>query len=178
MGVFGRIKNAVSNFYGGNGQDDEDDFEEENQPDLGEDEEMPDDNPSGYGEDETPAQKESQKEEENAPDEKEVKGMIASAKKKMGSALMRKEAIVHECSSRVEAVPCPVCHQKSIFKSKKVFDWVPLLLGARVVGVTLYRYYCFNKSCSKSYYKNYVFNCNSPKFTPASVPTKRQFNAS
>lgn len=158
-----------------------------------------DDNPSGFGEDEDPDNPNKKGDDPDSPDKegddpekKEDKKEDKEDKKedkkddpkqgakasKLQSAIMKKEAITHGCSPRVEAVPCPICHKNSIYKSYRVFDWFPLLIGARVIGVNLYRYYCFNKRCSKSWYKGYVFNSPTPQFTPASAPTKRQFNAS
>lgn len=189
MGVWGRIKSAVNNFYGGNeeGYDDDDygvddetnaDAEEDDNPSgYGDDSS----NPSGYGEDEAPYTEEdldegeikAQVEEPEAVEEKK----IISPFSKMGLATMKKEAIIHGCSPRVEMLPCPICHAKSIFMSYRIFDWFPLLVGARIVGVPLYRFYCFNKKCSRSWYKGYVFNCPTEKFQPISAPTKRQFNS-
>lgn len=120
-------------------------------------------------------QEESEEVEEKAHIKKSKLGGLFSKAEK---ALMKKEAILHECSPKAELCPCPICHKQSIFKSYRVFDWFPLLLVPRIWGVTLYRYYCFNKKCSRSWYRGYVFNTATPKFTPASVPTKRQFNVS
>lgn len=163
-----------------------------------------DDNPSGFGEDKDPNKegddpdnpdkednpenkddkdkkdkdKDKDKEDDKKDDKKKDDAKNADKADKLQLALMKKEAITHGCSPHLEEVPCPICHKRSIYKSYRVFDWFPLLIGARVIGVNLYRYYCFNKRCSKSWYKGYVFNSPTPKFTPASAPTKRQFNAS
>lgn len=217
MGILGRIKNSINNFYGGGEEDDDygveqdEDFGDQGKDDSGEDDSGKKDddggygddkdNPSGFGEDEdlnNPEKddqdpnngddSEEQLAEKNKDGEKEGKEDKNDDKKdepeqsakasRLQAAIMKKEAIIHGCSPRVEQIPCPICHKRSVYKSLRVFDWFPLLLGARIGGVNLYRYYCFNKKCSKSWYKNYVFNCPSPKFTPASAPTKRQFNAS
>lgn len=181
-----------------NSDNDDSDKKDDDESGYGDD----DDNPSGFGEDEDPDNPNKEGEDPDNPDkegddsenkeDKEDKKEDKEDKKedkkddpkqgakasKLQSAIMKKEAITHGCSPRVEAVPCPICHKNSIYKSYRVFDWFPLLIGARVIGVNLYRYYCFNKRCSKSWYKGYVFNSPTPQFTPASAPTKRQFNAS
>ena len=192
MGVWGRVKNAVSNFYGGNdeGYDDDDyeeDYDDEEMNEEPEEDDNPsgygddNDNPSGYGEDEAPFHEEeiNKGNIEAQIEESEVveKQKLVSPFSKIGQAIMKKEAIIHGCSPRVEMLPCPICHAKSIFMSYRPFDWFPLLVGARIIGVPLYRFYCFNKNCSRSWYKGYVFNCPTEKFQPASAPTKRQFNS-
>ena len=183
MGIWNSVKNAVNNFYGGNGnQDDYEDDEEQTANDSEEVDDNPsgygsdDENPSGYGEDEAKSEEDAEGNVEAEEKEEEVRKLTFADRAK--GVLMRKEAIVHGCSPRVEPVPCPVCHQKSVYKSLRTFDWFPLLIGARFLGVPLYRFYCFNNRCSKSWYRGYVFNCPTEKFTPVSAPTKRQFNAS
>lgn len=199
MGVWGRIKGAVSNFYGGNNNDDyydddENDYADDGDNDESEEDDNPSgygddsDNPSGYGEDEAPEGQDVEDDESGAPasekPEVQMRGSSAGTQQKkaspfskIGQALMKKEAIIHGCSPRVEMLPCPICHAKSIYMSLRPFDWFPLLVGARIIGVPLYRFYCFNKKCKRSWYTGYVFNCPTEKFQPASVPTKRQFNS-
>lgn len=116
----------------------------------------------------------------NADGKPEKPSLIGSARKKLSRAqmaLMKKEAITHGCSHRLEKVPCPVCHQRSIYKSRREGDLFVKVIFA-IGGVSPFdRYYCFNKKCPKSWYMNYVFNCASPQFSPVAAPTKRQFNS-
>lgn len=194
MGVFGRIKNAVSNFYGGE-EDFDEEFEDEERDDELDFQDFEDDDFEGEGEDslqedflggeseDSVARGEEEGAEDNAQELEEDEMEIKRQERenpftKAGRAIMIKEATTHGCMPRPEKIPCPICHATSIFKSYRPFDWFPLQVTAYAFGVPLNRFYCFNKKCSKSWYRGYVFNCPNSVFQPASVPTKRQFNAS
>lgn len=162
----GFINNMFDKIYG-NDEDEEDVPEEDEEKD--DSDEIDNSNP--YGEDEMPEGEPPEEGEGEVAQEEEKEE--APKKPKLSLGGMKKEAIMNGCSPRVEPIPCPICHKKSIYKSYKLWDWVPLQAVAYYFGVTLNRFYCFNKSCPKSFYKGYVFNCTSPKFTPATLPTKR-----
>lgn len=177
MSVWSRFKGAVNNFYGGETEDYDEDYDEQENVDEEDDAEEDDEGLIEEGDNED-AYEEQEPQEEEVEVRRTEQRISSDKRKKLEMIQMKKDAITNNCSGKVEAIPCPVCHAQSIFKSHRLYDWVPLLMGARALGVTLNRFYCFNRRCKKSWFRGYVFNCTTSKFQPACVPTKRIFGAS
>lgn len=113
--------------------------------------------------------------------EENKKVSLGKAEGKAGGKLSRlkekKDAILQSLSPRAEALPCPFCMKRTVHKSYKIWDWVPITVVSMALGSPIYRFYCMNRKCSHSFYKNYAFNCPTPQFQPASASLKRPFSS-
>lgn len=102
-------------------------------------------------------------------------GSVQNRKPKFNAALAKKEAIKKGCSPVPEGI-CPGCHKRSIFKSYRPMD---LTIFTGLVALVTFgssrmsTFYCMNRRCKFSYWKNYCFRCAGDRWVGAKVPWKR-----
>ena len=94
---------------------------------------------------------------------------------KFNVAIARKNALVKGMAPRAEGI-CPVCHKRSIFKSYRPMDLA--LFTGLVALVTagssrISTFYCMNRKCRVSYWKNFCFRCAGDRWVGGKVPWKR-----
>lgn len=94
---------------------------------------------------------------------------------KFNVARAKKDAVAKIMSPAVEGI-CPFCHKKSIHKSYRpmdllIFTGISALLTAG--GGRISTFYCVNRKCKYSYWKNYCFRCGGDRWVGAKAPWKR-----
>ena len=94
---------------------------------------------------------------------------------KFNVAIARKNALLKGMAPRAEGI-CPVCHKRSIFKSYRPMDLA--LFTGLVALVTagssrVSTFYCMNRKCRVSYWKNFCFRCAGDRWVGGKVPWKR-----
>lgn len=100
---------------------------------------------------------------------------VNAQKGKYNAVLARKDALVKAMAPRAEGI-CPVCHKRSIFKSYRPMDLA--LFTGLVALVTagssrISTFYCMNRKCRVSYWKNFCFRCAGDRWVGGKVPWKR-----
>lgn len=71
---------------------------------------------------------------------------------------------------------CPVCHKRSIFKSWRPMDialFTGLVMLVTAGSSRVSTFYCMNRKCKVSYWKNYCFRCGGDRWIGGKVPWKR-----
>ena len=117
--------------------------------------------------------KKGKKQEKNSKAKKlTVKG---KTKEKFNGARAKKDAVAKIMSPAVEGI-CPFCHKRSIHKSYRpmdllIFTGISALLTAG--GGRISTFYCMNRKCKYSYWKNYCFRCGGDRWVGAKAPWKR-----
>lgn len=94
---------------------------------------------------------------------------------KFNVARAKKDSVAKILSPAIEGI-CPFCHKKSIHKSYRpmdllIFTGISALLTAG--GGRISTFYCMNRKCKYSYWKNYCFRCGGDRWVGAKAPWKR-----
>ena len=157
--------NADEDEEDGNEEDDD-----EEKDDSGEDDGFGEDTGDGFGDEQNPdgtepEDEEKDKKKKNKDEDVDVEG---KADKNDEKNKKKMEKIIKKDAKRYGAtIPilltcvgeCPFCHQRSIYKSKRLTDFLIFGVMTQVVGIpAMDTYYCFNRKCKKSYFHNYCCN--------------------
>ncbi len=94
---------------------------------------------------------------------------------KFNVARAKKDSVAKILSPAIEGI-CPFCHKKSIHKSYRpmdllIFTGISALLTAG--GGRISTFYCMNRKCKYSYWKNYCFRCGGDRWVGTKAPWKR-----
>lgn len=120
---------------------------------------------------------EEQNSNQSSQNEKQKLRAIVSKKykKKFSATRAKKDALTKYMSPFPEG-KCPYCHKMSIFKSYRPMDLV-VFTGLSFLltngGGKVSSFYCMNRKCSHSYWKNYCFRCAGDRFAGSKIVWKR-----